>query len=805
MSRVYFIRDPRGEHRANEADLPLRVGGSERAEVMLPDLAGDRTVALIAVSEGHAYIQPADDASELYHNHERLSSSAWLKSGDRIQLGDALIEWTVKGDQVFIDATQRVTARQPVPPTDPPPSRQVHAKTGGEEHSAPQQLPSLGRRRPILARLLTLLFVLLLLAAAFVLIATPVTVDISPKPDQQALSGFPPPVPVGERYLTLPGRYRIHAIREGYRPLDEAVAISRSGLQAFRFEMQELPGRISIHVEPDVPFRLFVDDSEAKRGPDEVWEIERGQHRLRVESERYLSEERELEIAGLGKAQSLVFTLRPAWAEVWIDSQPRGAEVSVDDVRVGVTPLSTEILQGTPSVVLSLAGHKPVTLQPEIVAGAKLRLEDIVLLPADGRLALHSDPAGATVRVDGGFHGTTPTTLSLSANEEHRLVVGKPGYLTAERQVTLAPEEEQDLALSLLPEYGTVFLASRPADASLRVDGKPAGKATQRLRLATRPHLLEIRKAGYVPHQITVTPRAGVSQTVDVVLETVGQKKARGIPNTLTAAGGPVLQLIRPGGPFTMGASRREAGRRANESPRKVQLTRPFYIGAREISNSEFRRFKPAHNSGSADDAGLDGDSQPVVNLSWDDAARYCNWLSTQDGLPAAYEEKDGQMVLVIPATTGYRLPTEAEWAYVARVHGRDDPDRYPWAGNYPPTSLVGNFADARIADTLADVVPAYDDGYRGTAPVGSFPARPAGLSDLGGNVAEWTNDFYTVYPGDAERLVRDPLGPATGEHHVVRGSSWRHGNITELRLSYRDYSRKPRSDLGFRIARYAE
>jgi formylglycine-generating enzyme required for sulfatase activity len=805
MSRVYFIRDVQGEHRANEADLPLRVGGLERADVVLPDLSPERIVALIAVSEGHAYIQPADDGMALYHNHERLSSSAWLKSGDRIQLGEALIHWTVKGDQVFIDATQRVTARQPVPPTDPPPGRPIEGTPGGAERPVIEQAPSPAQTRPMLRRLLAVVFALLLLAAVFVLIATPVTVHISPEPDAQSLSGFPPPVPVGERYLSLPGQYRIHAVREGYHPLEESLAVSRGKFQEVRFQLRELPGRISVRVEPDVAYRLFVDDSEVIRGPEGVWEIERGHHRLRVESDRYLSEERELDIAGLGRAQTLVFTLRPAWAEVWLGSQPPGAEVSVDDTRVGVTPLSTEILQGTRTIVLSLAGHKAVTLHPEIVAGTKVRLEDIVLPPADGRLALRSEPDGATVQVDGNFYGTTPTTLSLSANDEHRIRVEKPGYQTAERHVRLVPEGEQDLAVTLLPEYGTVFLATLPADASLLVDGKPAGKATQRLRLATRPHVLEIRKAGYAPHQVTVVPRAGVSQTVDVALEALGQKKVQATPTTLTAAGGPVLRLIRPGGPFTMGASRREAGRRANESRRKVQLTRPFYIGTMEISNGEFRRFKPSHNSGSADGTGLDGESQPVVNVSWDDAARYCNWLSRQDGLRAAYEEKAGHMVFVTPPTTGYRLPTEAEWAYVARAHGGGDPDRYPWAGKFPPTSLVGNFADARIADVLADVVPAYDDGYRGTAPVGSFPASPPGLSDLGGNVAEWINDFYTVYPGEAERLVRDPLGPSSGEHHVVRGSSWRHGNITELRLSYRDYSRKPRNDLGFRIARYAE
>jgi formylglycine-generating enzyme required for sulfatase activity len=153
---------------------------------------------------------------------------------------------------------------------------------------------------------------------------------------------------------------------------------------------------------------------------------------------------------------------------------------------------------------------------------------------------------------------------------------------------------------------------------------------------------------------------------------------------------------------------------------------------------------------------------------------------------------------------SSYRLPTEAEWAYVARKLGRQEPARYPWVGKYPPAQKVGNFADAGIADTLANTVPDYNDGYRGTAPVGSFPVQSGGFYDLGGNVAEWSHDYYAVYPGMAETQVTDPVGPASGDHHVVRDSSWRQGGIAELRLSYRDYSRGGRPDLGFRIARYA-
>jgi formylglycine-generating enzyme required for sulfatase activity len=101
-------------------------------------------------------------------------------------------------------------------------------------------------------------------------------------------------------------------------------------------------------------------------------------------------------------------------------------------------------------------------------------------------------------------------------------------------------------------------------------------------------------------------------------------------------------------------------------------------------------------------------------------------------------------------------------------------------------------------------VLQGYDDGYPATAPVGSFPPNAIAMFDLGGNVAEWVHDVYAIPPPDSP-LERDPTGPAAGELHVILGSSFLQGSVSELRLSYRDYATKPRADVGFRIARYAE
>ncbi len=102
-------------------------------------------------------------------------------------------------------------------------------------------------------------------------------------------------------------------------------------------------------------------------------------------------------------------------------------------------------------------------------------------------------------------------------------------------------------------------------------------------------------------------------------------------------------------------------------------------------------------------------------------------------------------------------------------------------------------------------IIKGYNDAFAVTAPVASFPKNPGGFFDLGGNVSEWCHDFYSPQAGLANVVKTDPMGPATGTHHVVRDASWRDGSITEVRLSYRGYSREQRDDIGFRLARFAQ
>ncbi len=787
MRRITLIRDAAGERCYAPWAYPLSLGGTGSD---IPLSGGGKVLAYIASESGHPFVQPADGQSLVWHNHQRLNGSAWLKSGDQLQIDQHQLLWQVQGEQISVSISET-----DVPPDLSPPLPPDKDAAGMLLEPLPQKRGGRGFRWFLLA-----LFLLLLGFAAFVMLATPVNLEIDPEPDSLALRGFPPALLVGDAFLALPGRYHLVASRAGYRDLKEPLQVESGKPLLVRQSLRKQPGLVSVETSPQGAL-LLVDGEPAGRTPLLDLEIEAGRHQLRLEVSRHRPRELELDVLGMQRRQQVKLILQPDWARVSLRSDPPGADISGNGQPLGRTPADLELQEGEHQLTLSMAGFKQRQLTLQVQAGEPRDLPLVTLEPADGVLDLRSVPAGGSVSVDGQFRGRTPIQLSLSSGHRHQVRLTLAGYQAASFDIELAAEEAREREVQLQPGYGVVFFSSQPADAQLLVDGKPAGLATTRLRLSTRPHDIEVRKPGYKSFRTSLLPSSDSSRNLEVVLQPLGAGRADAPAKT----GDEGLAYIKPGAPFTLGASRREAGRRANENLRQVVLSRPYYIGLREVSNGEFRRFRSGHKSGSVGGVSLDGDDRPVVNVSWEDAARYLNWLSEQQGLPTAYLEENGKMRLKRPLTTGYRLPSEAEWAYAARFAGRPQAARFPWPGDtFPPADVQGNFGDVSARGVLPLVLEGYRDGYSATAPVGSFSANAAGLYDVGGNVAEWVHDYYAVYPAVVGKTARDPMGPDQGRHHVVRGSSWRDAGISELRLSYRDYSERPRDDLGFRVARFA-
>jgi formylglycine-generating enzyme required for sulfatase activity len=263
------------------------------------------------------------------------------------------------------------------------------------------------------------------------------------------------------------------------------------------------------------------------------------------------------------------------------------------------------------------------------------------------------------------------------------------------------------------------------------------------------------------------------------------------------------LTLVRlPPGRFVMGSHTAPD----EAPPHIVAIPHAFWIAATEISNEQYRRFDPAHDSRCEDVQGyqfgmegypLDGPTQPVVRVSWHRAMAFCAWLSARTGLRV-------------------NLPTEAQWEYACRA-GTSTP--FSFGGSEADFAKHANLADATTRQFACDTylhntwVPLpdptdsddwlpkdarFDDGALVSTAVGRYQPNPWGLFDLHGNVAEWTRSAYRPYPYDP----RDGRDTSAGDFpRVARGGSWRDRPARATashRLGYRPY--QPVFNVGFRI-----
>jgi formylglycine-generating enzyme required for sulfatase activity len=798
-----LLREALGERRFGPHEFPIAVGGEGSAVVMAGRPPGAE--AYLGLHEDQLYVQPAEGASVL-HNGEPVRRSTWLRPGDVVNLGAARLRVAQTDDLRVIEVEDGSSGNITAPPVIAPGARlSGEGESDAERIDAIRFKPSeVGRERKSIriSPLRIALGAVALVAAGvlwFIFTATSIRLQTDPAAATVAIEGAMPAVRLGDRVLLKPGEYRFRAQHPGYAPAQMTTKVTTASNQQFTLTLAKLPGRLQIEVPASAA--VTIDGKPAGRAPGS-FELPAGPHTVAIAADRYQPYTGEVVVEGAGKAQTYAPQLIPNWAEVTVTSEPAGAQVLVNGEARGATPLTTQVLAGNHPLELRLEGFKPWTSDVQVKANEPVKLGPIKLGLPDARLSLRSEPAGAAVSVAGVYRGQTPVTLELRPDIAQTIALTRPGYEPATRTLTLGAGEERTLVVPLSGVFGEITVRAQPGDAQVLVDGEPAGAANQTLRLVATTHEIVIRKAGYVDYKTSVTPRPGVGQVVETTLLTSEQAKLAATPPTITTKSGPQLKLM-PIGRFTMGSARREPGRRANEAQRDVEFKRAFYIGVTEVTNGQFRKFRTEHRSGIIGNHTLDLDNQPVVGVTWQDAALYCNWLSQQEGLTPVYETKGETIVAKTPMPNGYRLPTDAEWEWAARRERNGVLRRYPWGDALPIAARSGNYADVTARLIIQDVAQ-YDDGFAAAAPVAKFPANALGLHDMGGNVAEWAHDYYTV-SADSSGVAVDPTGPAEGKQHVIRGSSWKNSSVTDLRLSARDFGDSARNDVGFRLARYAE
>jgi formylglycine-generating enzyme required for sulfatase activity len=260
------------------------------------------------------------------------------------------------------------------------------------------------------------------------------------------------------------------------------------------------------------------------------------------------------------------------------------------------------------------------------------------------------------------------------------------------------------------------------------------------------------------PVQVPLSPTPSRPSEPTVVPTKQEKPVEKRVATSVPSIPNPQMIRISPGS-FRMGGSEKD------ETPiHTVQFTKPFAMARYETTFDEYDRFAQATGRPLPKDEGWGRGTRPVINVSWDGATAYAQWLSQQTG-------------------KRYRLPTEAEWEYAARSGGKDE----IWAGTSDKIQL------REYAVYEADR----------TEPVGVKKPNGLGLHDMSGNVWEWVEDCwhedYEDAPPDGSPWL-EKNGGDCGQR-VVRGGSWYFGPVS-LRAS--DRGRGPTDDrgygLGFRL-----
>ena len=536
---------------------------------------------------------------------------------------------------------------------------------------------------------------------------------------------------------------------------------------------------------------IFVDNQKVGTGEAISAVSIGGEHRYRVVCEDYYTKEGVVVFSNR-EEKSINVELEPNYGFINIKTEPSGAEVFVDNTKVGTTPyMMKKITLGNHVVELRKTGYEIYANMVTVNKGEiNVQMENIVLALEKvvmGTMFVGSSPEDADIFVDGDYKGRTPQTFEIKTGQ-HQVKVSKPGYSSSMRTVVV--NEGIVANVNMYLQVGREISISTGASGDmLYVDGEYVGESPLTTMMSYGQHEVKAVRDNKTATQAIMVEQSGGTTSVELSFE---------LKNFTCKVNGLSFDMIAvKGGTFTMGCTS-EQGADCNEDEKpahRVTLS-DYYIGKYEVTVAQFEEFvgETGYKT-DAEKAGfsymikkIDGKGQwtevkgvnwrcdgqgnirkssennhPVMYVSWNDAKAFCEWLRAKTG-------------------QNFRLPTEAEWEYAARGGNKSRGFKYAGSNNR-------NDVDHNVS---------YSVEGSNTEPVGSKAPNELGIYNMTGNVLELCCDWDGNYSNEKQT---DPIGAINGVKIITRGGGYIYVD-KDLRVTRRTsvYPQAARLANGFRL-----
>ncbi len=473
---------------------------------------------------------------------------------------------------------------------------------------------------------------------------------------------------------------------------------------------------------------------------------------------------------------------------------PSNARIFIDNLLVGESPWRGEGNAGLKNLRIEKDGYSLIEEEIDTSKKPKIITRNYNLNRERREISATFSPKNGQLFIDS-LPQDTSSTISVNSDFDTEIRYEAEGH---RGQTKILSRSENEISVDLKPIFGQLELISTPI-AEVFISGKHLGNTPLKVNLLAKRHEISLSAKGYVKDTKTVTVRSVENHKYHSKLISLSDYRLSKSQPQITNSIGMTMTRFLPM-KMLIGAPRNQKGQRANEHLRQVAFTRAIYFGNLEVSQAHYATFLAEFKTGTKKTISND---YPVRSVSWEEAISFCNWLSLREGLNPFYETNDLGIVSFNESSLGYRLPTEAEWEYVARFAGKKAPTIFIWGNEYKVPQKAGNLADYSANGSVKIFLADYNDGYAELAPVGSYEAEPSGVYDMSGNVSEWVHDFYSLTPPRSNEENINYMGEKAGSSHVIKGSNYLSAGWTELRASYKETSNKGQIDVGFRIARF--